>query len=170
MKNFLILLFIIILFNQPLKAETYFLDFKLIINQSDAGKKANQLLKKQLDEGIKKLKNKEKELQKSEKEIVQQKKLLSAEEYKKKINALRSKVSTLQKDRNSILNSIGTKRKKARKQILEALNPIVKDYMSQNNISIVLDKKSILLGDEKLNITKDIMNLLNKKLKSINLS
>ena len=170
MKNFLILLFIIILFNQPLKAETYFLDFKLIINQSDAGKKANELLKKQLDEGIKKLKDKEKELQKSEKEIIQQKKLLSAEEYKKKINALRSKVSTLQKDRNSILNSIGAKRKKARKQILEALNPIVKDYMSQNNISIVLDKKSILLGDEKLNITKDIMNLLNKKLKSINLS
>lgn len=170
MKNFFIVLFIIILFNEPLKAETYFLDFKLIINQSDAGKKANQQLKKQLDEGIKKLKDKEKELQKSEKEIIQQKKLLSAEEYKKKINTLRGKVSTLQKDRNSILNSISAKRKKARKQILDALNPIVKEYMSQNNISIVLDKKSILLGDEKLNITKDIMNLLNKKLKSINLS
>jgi Skp family chaperone for outer membrane proteins len=34
---------------------------------------------------------------------------------------------------------------------------------------MVVDKKSILLADENLDVTKDIMNLLNKKLKSINL-
>ena len=39
----------------------------------------------------------------------------------------------------------------------------------KEKIRIVLDKKSILLGDENLDITEDIMSVLNKKLKSINL-
>ena len=42
--------------------------------------------------------------------------------------------------------------------------------MAEKNISIVLDKKSILLGNENLDITKDVMVLLNKKLKSVNLN
>ena len=169
-KNLFIIFFIIFISQQSLHAETYFLDFKFILNQSDAGKKANQLLKNQLDQGIKKLKDREKKLQKEEKEIIQQKKILSAEEYKKKINELRKKVSTLQKDRNSILETVAKKRRSARKQLFDALNPIVKGYMKEKNISIVLDKKSILLGNENLDITNDIMNLLNKNLKSLKLS
>ena len=43
--------------------------------------------------------------------------------------------------------------------------------MKEKNIRMVVDKKSLLLADEKLNITKDIMTIyLNKKLKSINLN
>ncbi|MAD13565.1 MAG: hypothetical protein CMI99_01240 [Pelagibacteraceae bacterium] len=167
-------LFIILLFvsisNQPLKADTYYLDFKYILNKSDAGKKANKTLKNQLDQGVKTLKEKEKKLQKEEKEIIQQKKLLSPEEYKKKITTLRTKVSSLQKERNSILESVSKKRRNARNQLLGALNPIVKNFMAEKNIKIVLDKKSILLGDENLDITKDIMVLLNKKMKTINLN
>ena len=41
--------------------------------------------------------------------------------------------------------------------------------MKEKKIRIVLDKKSILLADENLNITGDIMKILNQKLNSINL-
>ena len=41
--------------------------------------------------------------------------------------------------------------------------------MNEKKIRMVVDKKSLLLADENLNITKEIMNLLNKKLQSINL-
>ena len=37
----------------------------------------------------------------------------------------------------------------------------------QEKIRMVVDKKSLLLADENLDITKDIMDRLNKKLKSI---
>ena len=62
------------------------------------------------------------------------------------------------------------KRSKAKETLLKNLNPIVKEYMIKNNIRIVIDKKNLLLADDKLDITKDIMNLLNKKLNSINLN
>ena len=82
---------------------------------------------------------------------------------------MRIKVSSLQKDRNKLLESVSKKRGKAKAELLKNLNPIVKNYMQEKNIKIVLDKKSILLGDEKLDITKDIMTSLNSKLKSIKL-
>ena len=173
MKNFIkfSIFFIFIMLNQQiLKAETYYLDFKYIIDQSVAGKKTNQALKNELDQGVKKLKTKEQQLQKEEKEIIQQKKLLSPEEYKKKISSLREKVTSLQKERDKVIQSISTKRNNARKKLLNELNPIVKNYMAEKNIRLILDKKSVLLGDEKLDITKDILEILNKKLKSINLN
>ena len=146
------------------------MDFKVILDESVAGKKANKLLKEQFNQEIKKLKERESRLQKEEKEIIQQKKILSAEDYKKKISALRKKVSDLQKDRKTILDSFSKKRNNARNQLIKSLNPIVKNYMKENNIKIMLDKKSILLADENLDITKQILNLLNKDLKSLKIN
>ena len=42
--------------------------------------------------------------------------------------------------------------------------------MNEKKIRMVMDKKNLLLADETLDITKDIMTLLNQKLKSINLN
>ena len=42
--------------------------------------------------------------------------------------------------------------------------------MKEKKIRMVIDKKSILLADENLNITEEIIELLNKKLKSIKLN
>ena len=50
-----------------------YLDFKYILNESVAGKKAQNFLKNKLDKGIQNLKVKEKKLQEEEKKIIQQK-------------------------------------------------------------------------------------------------
>ena len=42
--------------------------------------------------------------------------------------------------------------------------------MKEKNIRIVLNKKSILLADENLDITQEIVKIFNKKLKSIKLN
>ena len=42
--------------------------------------------------------------------------------------------------------------------------------MEKNNVRVVLDKKSLLLADENLDITEEIIKILNKKLKSIKLN
>ena len=145
------------------------MDFKLILNESEAGKKAQKYLKNKLENGIKNLKSKEKKLLEEEKKIISQKKILAPEEYKKKVSDLRSKVSKLQQDRNTLLETVAKQRSKARNELLKNLNPLIQDYMNEKKIRMVVDKKSLLLADENLNITKDIMSLLNKKLKSVSL-
>ena len=148
----------------------HFIDFKYILNESNAGKGAQNTLKTKLENGLKSLKEKEQKIQKDEQKIIQQKKLISAEEYKKKVTELRKQVSSLQKERNSLLDTIAKQRSKARNELLKNLNPILENYMKEKNIRIVLYKKSILLADENLNITNDIMKVLNQKLKSIKLN
>ena len=69
-----------------------------------------------------------------------------------------------------MLQNVAIQRSKARDELIKNLNPILKDFMKEKNIRLVIDKKNVLLGDEKLEITNDILALLNKKLKSINLN
>jgi len=169
-KKFLLIFSIIFFYHNIVIADTpYFLDFKLILNESEAGKKAQKYLKNKLENGIKNLKSKEKKLLEEEKKIISQKKILAPEEYKKKVSDLRSKVSKLQQDRNTLLETVAKQRSKARNELLKNLNPLIQDYMNEKKIRMVVDKKSLLLADENLNITKDIMSLLNKKLKSVSL-
>ena len=170
-KKILLVLFIFFGINHSLFADNvYYLDFRYILNESDAGKKAQTTLKNKLEKGIQNLKNKEKKIQDEEKKLIQQKKIISEDEYKKKIGELRSKVNSLQKERNKLLETVAKQRNKAKNELLKNLNPIMKSYMSEKKIRIVIDKKQVLLGDDTLDITKDIIALLNKKLKSINLN
>ena len=174
MKTHLKILTILIFslfFNSNLSADIpHFVDFKYILNQSDAGKKAQTFLKEKLNSGIKKLQNQEKTIQEEEKKIIQQKKIISNEEYKKKVTELRKKVASLQKERQKLLDSVAKQRAKAKQEILKNLNPIIKEYMKEKKIRMVVDKKGILLADENLDLTKEITTLLNKKLKSIKLN
>ena len=127
-------------------------------------------MKTKLDKGFKNLADKEKKLQEEEKNIIEQKKLIKPEEYKSKVTNLRKSVTNLQKERNKLLEDISKQRSKARNELLKNLNPIIQEYMQENKIRMVVDKKSLLLADENLDITKEILGRLNKKLKSINLN
>ncbi len=170
-KTLLVIIGIIIHSANHLYADIpHFIDFKFILNESDAGKKAQTALKNKLNKGIKDLQDKEKKIQEEEKKIIQQKKIITAEEYKKKVNELRKKVNSLQKERSTLLDTVAKQRSKARNELLKNLNPLIKDYMKQNKIRMVVDKKSLLLADENLDITKKIMTLLNEKIKTININ
>ena len=67
------------------------------------------------------------------------------------------------------LSNVGKLRAKAKQELLQKLNPIIKKYMSDNKIRIVLDREAVLLGDSSLDITSKIIEILNKELKSLNL-
>ncbi len=174
MRKFFKIYFILISFffiSTNLNTEVpYFIDFKYVLNESTAGKKAQNELKKKLDTGIEKIREKEKAIKEEEKKIIQQKKIIKPEEYKKKVQELRTKISNLQKERNNLLEKVSQQRSKARNELLKTLNPIIEKYMEEKNIRMVIEKKSLLLADKKLDITKDIIDLLNKELKSIKLN
>ena len=169
--KFLILITFFLFLQKNVYAELpYYLDFRLILNESNAGKNAQVKLKKELSDGMNSLTKREKTLQDEEKKIIEQKKIISADEYKKKVIELRTKVSSLQKDRSKLLEKIQKKRAKARNELLKNLNPLIKEYMQEKKIRYVMDKKSLILADENLDITDDIIKLLNIKLKSLKLN
>ena len=66
-KKLIIILLLLFPANVAQSNEIYFIDFKLILNESSAGKKAQNFLKSKLDNGIKNLRKKEKSIQEEEK-------------------------------------------------------------------------------------------------------
>ena len=48
---------------------------------------------------------------------------------------------------------------------LQQINPIIQDYMKNNSIDIVLEKKQLFIGSSNNDITEDILQLINQKFK-----
>ena len=149
---------------------SYFLNYAKVLNSSKPGAAAQKKLQEKFQSESKKFNELEKKIRKEESEIINQKKILSAEDYQKKVEALRKKVSNLQKNKQTSFNSIAKSRSEAKELLIKAVNPILKKYMEDNNIRVVLDKKIIILGDTHLEITEQIIAILNKELPSIKIN
>jgi outer membrane protein len=165
----LILFLTLFIFNFTISfADTpHFVDFNKVLNTSKAGTAAQEELKSRFVSGNKKFSKQEKDVRQEEKELIAKKKLISKEEYQKKVKDLRKKVANLQKNKQIALENISKSRNKARQDLLKAVNPIIKKYMEDNKIRIVLDKESVLMGDQALEITDQIIIILNKEISKL---
>ncbi len=143
------------------------LDLKYVLNNSKAGKGAQEYLKKTFNDNAKKFTNMEKELKKEENDLLAKKTILSKEEYAKKSDALRKKVIDYQSARRASLDKIATQRAKSREKLMKRIEPILDTYIKENQVSIVIDKKNMLGGLNKYDITQIIIEKLNKELPSI---
>ena len=54
--------------------------------------------------------------------------------------------------------------------ILEILKPILSEYSKKNSISMVLQKQNVVIGKKELDITKDIILILDEKIKKIDIN
>ena len=171
MKKFIIYFLFLFSLNQfALADNTYFIDFTRVLNQSKAGADAQQKLKNKFESESKKFLAEEEKIKKQENELIAQKKALSNEDYQKKIDELRKKVAKLQVDKQNSLNEIAKSRALAKEELLKNVNPILKTYMEENKIRLIVDKQSVILGDTTLEITDKIIEILNQKLSSIKIN
>ena len=139
-----------------------------VLNESKAGKGAQDFLKKTFIDNQKKFIETEKSLKKEESDLLEKKNILTKDEYNKKTDSLRKKVIDYQSQRRASLDKIATQRIEARETLLQKVTPILDSYMRENNISLVLDKKNTLGGNPEVDITKIIVEKLNKELPSLN--
>ena len=106
-------------------------------------------------------------LKKEESDLLAQKTILTKEEYQKKTDNLRKKVIDYQSQRRTSLEKITAQRAEARQELLEKLDPIMKTYIKENDISLIIDRKNVLMGNTNLDITNIIVEKLNKELPSL---
>ena len=153
-KQILIIFFVILVCqSKAISNEIYFIDFSKVMNQSTAGKKAQDQLKNLFKNSNKKINETGKKLKEEENKLISQKTVLSKDEYKKKADALRKKVFNLNKERENAIKDIAKKRAKAKDELLKKLNPILGKYMEEKNIAVVIDKKNVLMGNKKFELT-----------------
>ena len=99
--------------------------------------------------------------------MISQKNVLSKEEFEGKIKELRIDISNYQKERNKTSNEITKLRINASTKLINKLTPILEEYSKKNSIRIIVQKKNIVMGKKEDDITKDILELINQKVKNI---
>ena len=163
----IVVLFFIIFLPSNSAEKVVYLDVEKIMQESSPGKSIISQLKKKREISISNLKKKEKEIFEKEKKLISQKNVLSQGEFEKKLKDLRGDITNFQKDRNKKINEINKSRISATTKLLKKLTPILEDYSNKNSIRIIVQKKNIVMGKKEDDITKDILDIVNQKIKNI---
>ncbi len=167
MKLFLkINILILILINTSFANDKIvFLDINYVLSNSEKGK----LILKQFDEKNKKnileLEKKENILKNKEKDLEIKKNILSENELNKQIEDLKVQIVQFKKEKDRMVKEFNIYKKKELSSLMQEMNPIISEYVKEKSIDLVLDKKNILIGKTSYDITENILELVNTKLK-----
>ena len=168
-KFFVVTFFLLVCTHTIAEEKIVVLDLTFVLNQSKAGKGAQDFLKKSFNDNAKKFSDMEEKLKNEEIDLLGKKTILTKEEYSRKSDVLRKQVIDYQSQRRMSLDKIATQRAEARETLIKKINPILETYISENNISLVIDKRNILEVNPDYDITTVIVEKLNKELPSLNL-
>ena len=146
-----------------------YIDMKYVLNNSKAGKGAQDYLQKTFKSNQKKFTDMEKKLKKEENDLLAKKTVLSKEEYTKKSDTLRKKVIDYKSEMRTSFDKIATLRAKSRETLIKKIEPILDTYIKEENITLVIDKKNMLGGSLEHDITNIVVERLNKELPSLDL-
>ena len=158
-KILIFILLNILTFNS--KAEIVYIDISYILNSSDVGKNLNNYIETIKNQNSIKYEKIENDLVNKEKSLIAQQNILDKEQFQKKLKSLTSEVQKYRSDKKVSFEELNDIKINKTKEILSALNPIITKYVDENSISIVIPKKNIVVGRKNLDITNQIIKLLN---------
>ena len=138
-----------------------------IMKQSIAGKSIKKQLENIYNKNLEKFKTNDEILKTKEKKIIAQKNILNQEDFEKEISSLRSEIIKFQREQVKARDNLNRLRIGASNKLIVELSPILKEYAENNSISLILQKKNIVMGKKEIEITDEILSIANKKIKEI---
>ena len=140
-----------------------FIDVDMIMSNSEFGKKSYKKIDDDFNKENEKLIIIEKKLVSKEQEILKQKNVLSEEELNKKINDLRKEINDFQSKKRLLNEKFNKMRLNKTNQMVQSLNLILSKYADENDISLVIQKKFIVIARSGLDITNEVLKIFNKE-------
>jgi len=144
-----------------------FIDINFIISNSISGKNLTQIIEKKNKKIASELNEIGKKLEEQKNKIITQKNILKKEELDNLVKGYEievKKFNELRKKKRDEFNNFSINSKK---KIIDLLNPLITTYLKNESIQLLLQKDRIIFGDDKLDITKDILKIFNEKYKQI---
>ena len=145
-----------------------YLDVNYIVNNSTSGKKLNQIIENKNKKIISELDNLGKKLREKKNKIVNQKNILKKDELDKLVKNYEIEVKKFDEIRKKKRDNFNNFSINSKKKIIDLLNPLITNYLQKESIQILLQKDKIIFGDDKLDITKEILKIFNEKHSKIN--
>ncbi len=172
LKKFLIINLFLIFFTLSYAEEQkiVYLNVDKIMQQSIAGKSIKKQLENLYNKNLEKFKKNDEILRNKEKKLIAQKNILNQEDFQKELSSLRKEIINFQKEQVKAREDINKLRIGATNKLISQLSPILQEYAKKNSVSLILQKKNIVMGKKEIEITDEILEITNKEIKNIKIN
>jgi len=167
-KIFFILFFLILSLNfSEAEDRVSYIDADYLLTNTIAGKKLIISLKKQEELIINKFKSNDDNFKNEEKKILAKKNLISKEEINNELKLLQIEFEKYKKERIKEIDKLKNIRNINIKNFLNLINPIIEEYMADNSIYMIIDKKNVFIANKDYDITNNLIELIDNQIKNI---
>ena len=166
-QRLIIFFFLLILPIKLLNAneKTAFIDIDYIVQNSNIGKKVLKNIDNINMKNIEQLKKKNKSLRELESSIKSKKNIISEVDFNKEVEVFQKKVQDFKNQKDQTVKEFNNFRKKELEKLFRLFNPIISNYMKQNSVNILIEAKNTFMGNDNVNLTKNILKIINYELK-----
>ena len=146
------------------------IDINKILSEADAAIIAAEQIEEIAIEIENEIKLSDEEIIKEQNLLIESQSIMAPEAFESKRNEYENKVQKYNSERQSKLIKIDELIAVSRNDILNAIKPILEQISNEKGITIILEKASIMLNAEKMDITNEVLKKLNKSLPTIKVS
>ena len=168
MKYFLLSIFsLFLLFANIVNSEQNiaFIDMDRVISKSNSGSSILNQLNDINNKNLIFLKKEEKKFKEKEAKLISQKNIISETDFKNKVDELKSEIKNFNQNRNKMLADFNKLKVDNTNKLLKLINPILIKFSNEKKISILLQKKDLIIGKTELDITEEVIKIINTEVK-----
>ena len=144
-----------------------FIDMNKVISVSNSGSSILRQLNELNNKNLKFLKDQEKKFKEKEIKLISQKNIISEADFQNKVNELKSEIKNYNQNRDKMINEFNKLKVDNTNNLLKLINPILLKFSDDKEISIVLQKKDLVVAKTELDITDDIIKIVNAEIKEL---
>ena len=160
---FLVIIISLFLFNNVFaEQKVAFVDLNYVYANSKIGKKIIKEIKNKKNNLDKDFKEFQLKLDKEKENLLKQKNVLAKDEYNKKLATLENNLKKYNEIISKKNKDLIDYQNKSKSEFKNALVSTLADFAKDNSISLILSKEQVLIGVKSLDVTKEILDLVNK--------
>ncbi len=144
-----------------------YIDVDFIFKNSNVGKKINKTAIENRNKKIESNKKNEKKLEDQKNDILAKQNILSKDEFEQKVLSHQKEVQEYQIKKNKDIKEMNQKNIDLTRKFMKKVDKILLEYASTNKIDLVLKKEILVISNSNLDITKNILEIVNKQIKKI---
>ena len=168
MKMIFASILVIFLFftNQAFSAQKIaFIDMDKIISTSKPGSSILKQLTNLNNKNLKFLTSEEKKFKEKETKLISQKNIISENDFKNNVKKLKSEIKNYNQNRNKMMADFNKLKIDNTNNLLKLINPILIKFSNDKEIAIIFQKKDLVVAKTQLDITDDVIKIINSEVK-----
>ena len=164
-KIIIIFLYFFSPFSSYAETKISYIDMDFILSESNASKSLLIQLKDLESNQFEEFKIKEKKFKEDENKLLSSKNILSKEEFENKVNIFKKDLKNYQTKKNNIIINLKKKRNDEIILFIKRISPLINEFMNNNSIDILIEKKNIFIAKSNYDITNDVLDIINNEIK-----